>query len=209
MQRWLVVAAGLLGATAVGLGAYAAHGLDDALAGFGHAGDVLNRRVDNFVTASRYQLTTAAAVLAIALVGARRPLLAKAAWLLVVGVIVFSGLLYVLAFAGDDWRWLGAVVPLGGLAMIVGWAVAALAAFTPGKLPQSDSRDLAAELTHLQEVISHQQQLVNELNEAVTATRNEVDSSARRQHGVELTVRRLVDLQTAAEDVPNEKPPHY
>jgi uncharacterized membrane protein YgdD (TMEM256/DUF423 family) len=60
----LLVAAGLLGATAVGLGAYAAHGLSDALAGFGYAGDELAHRLDNFVTASRYQLTTAAAVLA-------------------------------------------------------------------------------------------------------------------------------------------------
>jgi uncharacterized membrane protein YgdD (TMEM256/DUF423 family)/uncharacterized coiled-coil protein SlyX len=206
----LLVAAGLLGATAVGLGAYAAHGLSDALAGFGYAGDELAHRIDNFVTASRYQLTTAAAVLAIALAGAGRPLLAKAAWLLVAGVIVFSGLLYVLAFAGEALRWLGAIVPLGGLAMIAGWMLAGLAAFTPNKTPaQADNRDLAAELTHLQEVISHQQQLVNDLNEAVTATRDEVDASARRQHGVELTVRRLVDLQTAAEDLPNEKPPHY
>ncbi|QDV73010.1 SlyX family protein [Botrimarina mediterranea] len=206
----LLAAAGLLGATAVGLGAYAAHGLDDALAGFGYAGDELTHRVDNFVTASRYQLTTAAAVLAIALAGAGRPLLAKAAWLLVAGVVVFSGLLYVLAFVGDGMRWLGAIVLLGGLAMIVGWLLAGFAAFTPSKPSGStESRDLAAELNRLQEVISHQQQLVNDLNEAVTAARDEVDATARRQHGVELTVRRLVDLQTAAEDLPDEKPPHY
>ena len=206
----LLVAAGLLGATAVGLGAYAAHGLSNDLVDFGYAGNELVHRIDNFVTGSRYQLTTAVAVLAVALASAGRPLLVKAAWLLVGGAVVFSGLLYVLAFAGDGWRWLGAIVPLGGLAMIAGWLLTGLAAFAPSKTPtQTDDRDLAAQLTHLQEVISHQQQLLNDLNEAVTATRDEVDASTRRQHSVELTVRRLVDLQTAAEDLPDEKPPHY
>lgn len=209
MQRLLTIA-GLLGATAVALGAYAAHGLDDALAGYGYSGDELSHRVDNFVTASRYQLVTAAAVLAIALSADRRPLLGRAAWLLVAGTTVFSGLLYVLAFSGDGWRWLGAVVPLGGLAMIVGWALAGFAALTPRKAAgESGSRDLAAELVRLEEVITHQQQLVQDLNEAITAMRNQLDSNARRQHSIEETVKRLVDLQTAADDLPDEKPPHY
>lgn len=38
-----------------------------------------------------------------------------------VGALVFSGALYVLALTGE--RWLGAVAPIGGTAMIVGWAL--------------------------------------------------------------------------------------
>jgi uncharacterized membrane protein YgdD (TMEM256/DUF423 family) len=44
---------------------------------------------------------------------------AAAGWLLIAGVVVFSGSLYLLAYAGQR-RW-GAVTPLGGLAFIAGW----------------------------------------------------------------------------------------
>ncbi|TWT96060.1 hypothetical protein Pla108_31420 [Botrimarina colliarenosi] len=211
MQR-LLLTAGLLGATAVGFGAYAAHGLEGALVDLGYGGDELAHRVDNFVTGSRYQLATAAAVLAIALLAEKKPLLAKAGWLLVAGVVVFSGLLYVLAFAGEGWRWLGAIVPLGGLAMMAGWGVVAFAAMTaPARIDDgpADEQNLADEVVRLEEVITHQQQLVQDLNEAVTAMRNAADQTARRQNNIEQTVKRLVDVQTSAEDLPDEKPPHY
>ena len=45
------------------------------------------------------------------------------AWLLGAGAAIFSFSLYLMALTG--WRWLGAVTPLGGLAMIVGWGVLA------------------------------------------------------------------------------------
>lgn len=221
--RWLTLAAGLLGATAVALGAFAAHGLSDALAGFGYKGDELSKRLENFVTGSRYQLTTAAAVLAIGLAAGRRPLLHLAGWILVGGVLVFSGLLYVLAFAGPNWKFLGAIVPLGGLAMIGGWILASFSilrspntppeATVTGATPSGDSAcsqpSLAEEVVRLEEVITHQQQLVQDLNEALTALRDEADDVARRQNTIDQTVRRLVDLQQAAEDLPDEKPPHY
>ncbi|MEM1347940.1 MAG: DUF423 domain-containing protein, partial [Myxococcota bacterium] len=44
----------------------------------------------------------------------------------VVGICVFSGSLYTLVLSGQ--RWLGAVTPLGGVAMIVGWAALLFAA---------------------------------------------------------------------------------
>jgi len=44
-----------------------------------------------------------------------------AAWAFLVGILVFSGLLKALAFAGPQWNWLGAIVPIGGLSMIAGW----------------------------------------------------------------------------------------
>ena len=52
----------------------------------------------------------------------------SAAWSFLVGVLLFSGLLKVLTFAGPSWNWLGAIVPLGGLAMILGWLALAIGA---------------------------------------------------------------------------------
>ena len=44
-----------------------------------------------------------------------------AGWSFALGIVVFSGSLYLLAITGE--RWLGAVTPIGGLSFIVGWAV--------------------------------------------------------------------------------------
>ena len=207
----LLATAGVLGATAVALGAYGAHGLDAAVADLGYEGDELAKRVDNFVTGSRYQLSSAVAVLALALGSGGRLLLTRAAWVLAAGTVVFSGLLYALAFAGDDWRWLGAVVPLGGLAMIVAWGLVAAAAFTSTSSPsdESSARRLEDDLIRLEEVLTHQQQLVQDLNEAVTAIRQDSDASGPKLFAIEQTVRRLVELQQGAEDLPDERPPHY
>ena len=49
------------------------------------------------------------------------------AWMMAGGAIVFSGTLYAMALGAP--RWLGAVTPLGGLAMIAGWALLAWRAF--------------------------------------------------------------------------------
>ena len=48
-----------------------------------------------------------------------------AGWLLIVGIVVFSGSLYALVLTGQ--RWLGAVTPVGGLALVVGWGALAWA----------------------------------------------------------------------------------
>ena len=47
----------------------------------------------------------------------------------VVGVVLFSGSLYAMTFLGDEWRKLGMITPLGGLAFIVGWIAVAVAAW--------------------------------------------------------------------------------
>jgi len=46
-----------------------------------------------------------------------------AGWLMVLGIVVFSGSLYVLTLSGV--RWLGAITPLGGVALIAAWLVLA------------------------------------------------------------------------------------
>ncbi len=48
-------------------------------------------------------------------------------WLFLIGIVVFSGSLYVMTLTGA--RWLGAITPLGGLAFISGWVALAVAAW--------------------------------------------------------------------------------
>jgi len=124
--RRLLVAAAILGFLAVALGAFGAHALSDLLA----AGD----RGAWWDTATLYHLTHAVAALAAGLLtGWRSSRLATVAgWCFVAGVVIFSGSLYALAtsagWAGAEQRWLGAVTPIGGVLMLVGWGMLALAA---------------------------------------------------------------------------------
>ena len=116
----LGLVAGLLGALGVLAGAFGAHALRERL-------DAAS--LGTFETAARYHLIHAlAATLAAhrsgsSVGGAAR----RAGWAFVVGVLVFAGTLYALALGGP--RWLGAVTPLGGTALIAGWI--ALAAVRP------------------------------------------------------------------------------
>jgi uncharacterized membrane protein YgdD (TMEM256/DUF423 family) len=54
-------------------------------------------------------------------------LIQVAGWLFVAGLVIFSGSLYALVLTGQ--RWLGAVTPIGGLALLAGWVLLAWAAF--------------------------------------------------------------------------------
>lgn len=108
----LVALAGILGAAAVAMGAWSAHGLE-AVAGA--------RGVALADTAVRFQLWHVLAMLA-ALTLYRQTRAApfvRAAQLFAAGILLFCGALYTLGFGGP--RWLGAVAPVGGLAMIAGW----------------------------------------------------------------------------------------
>jgi uncharacterized membrane protein YgdD (TMEM256/DUF423 family) len=94
---------------AVALGAFGAHGLRATLESRGML-DVWNKAVF-------YQFIHAVAILALALYGTINR---GACWLLLLGVVLFSGSLYLLALTSV--RWLGAVTPLGGLCFLAGWA---------------------------------------------------------------------------------------
>ena len=105
---------------AVALGAFGAHALRARL-----TPDLLA----TFETGVRYQMYHALALLAAGMLITRVPtssLLNAAGWLFVAGTLLFSGSLYLLCFTQK--RWLGAVTPFGGLALIAGWACLALAA---------------------------------------------------------------------------------
>lgn len=83
-----------------------------------------------FETAARYQMYHALALLAVGWAVTRWPGSSAvwAGWLFIVGTVLFSGTLYALALTGV--RWLGAIAPLGGLALLAGWICLALAVRT-------------------------------------------------------------------------------
>ena len=113
----ILILVGVLGAAAVALGAWAAHGLEAS-----HG----RRAVELVDTAVRYQLAHAlAAAIAVTLSWLRSSRwLSIAAWLFVIGSALFCGALHALAFGAP--RWLGAVAPFGGLALIAGWLALAV-----------------------------------------------------------------------------------
>jgi len=82
-----------------------------------------------FDTGARYQMYHALGLLAVAAASARwpTPLVRTAGWLFVVGTVLFSGSLYVLALTGT--RGFGAVTPFGGLCLLAGWASLGVAAW--------------------------------------------------------------------------------
>ncbi|MCX8102538.1 MAG: DUF423 domain-containing protein [Geminicoccaceae bacterium] len=126
--RWLAVAAALLGATAVAMGAFAAHGLRAA-------GDP--RAVELVEIASRYQLAHALAAL---LAGALRPARIAARLAFVAGALLFPGSLYALAFGLP--RGLAMLAPVGGGLFVLGWLLLAL------DLARGEPRGGAGSLEH-------------------------------------------------------------
>jgi uncharacterized membrane protein YgdD (TMEM256/DUF423 family) len=123
--RQALLLGALFGATGVAAGAFGAHALRSRLT----AADLAI-----FETAVRYQMYHAVALVAVALWLEQgvRPALEWAARGFVLGVVIFSGSLYLLVLTGQ--RWLGAVTPLGGVGFIVGWlALAAAALRAPGR----------------------------------------------------------------------------
>jgi uncharacterized membrane protein YgdD (TMEM256/DUF423 family) len=133
-RRWIAIGA-VIAAIGVGLGAYGAHGLHGFLERFGYSGDDLARRIGLFETAVRYQMVHAIGLVLVGLTLDRRDSRPGrfAAWALLVGMLLFCCLLKVMTFAGPEWKWLGGIVPLGGVSMIVGWLALAVAALGSSK----------------------------------------------------------------------------
>jgi uncharacterized membrane protein YgdD (TMEM256/DUF423 family) len=118
--RAFLILAGLLGFIGVALGAFGAHALRRR---------VPPERLETFETGVRYLLIHALALAATAWVVTLEDAGAAtlAGWAFVVGSVLFSGSLFVLALT-EDRRW-GAVTPLGGLAFLAGWALWVTAAW--------------------------------------------------------------------------------
>jgi len=107
--------AALFGFLAVALGAFGAHGLEDTLKAHG--------TVEIWKTASQYHLIHAVVLLVLGLFSGEESM-SRYAWSsFMLGVLIFSGSLYVLSVTGM--RWLGAITPIGGLLLLIGWLLTA------------------------------------------------------------------------------------
>ena len=113
-MNW-VMAGALWGLLGVGLGAFGAHGLKTVATEQGLAW---------WETAARYQLFHALALVLLGLLQHHRPGGDAAGWSFLLGSAFFSGTLYAMALGAP--RWLGAVTPIGGLGMMLGWLLLAL-----------------------------------------------------------------------------------
>ncbi|MCX7420283.1 MAG: DUF423 domain-containing protein [Planctomycetia bacterium] len=134
---WLTSGA-ILAGVGVALGAFGAHGLDRLLKNVYSPEDVRTiagltvpatwKYLQDFKTGAEYQLTHSLALLVVGLLardGSRRSL-TIAGWSFLLGIVLFSGSLYVLAVTGV--KALGAITPLGGILFLVGWSSLAIAA---------------------------------------------------------------------------------
>ena len=119
-QRRFFSLGALFALLGVSAGAFGAHGLRAVVA---------PELLAVFETGVRYQMYHAFGLLAVAWAAGRWPGAAvrAAGWLFVLGMLLFSGSLYLLVLAGT--RGLGLVTPLGGVAFLAGWACLAAAAW--------------------------------------------------------------------------------
>ena len=132
-RTWIIVGA-VFAALAVGTGAFGAHGLKGRLQASGHLDtDEVARRLNSYEIAVRYQMYHALALVLVGLLALQW----SSSWLhaaggcFTAGILIFSGLLYALALGGP--KILGAIVPIGGLAFIIGWLALAAAALALAK----------------------------------------------------------------------------
>ncbi len=122
MAKIFLLLGAFSGLISVALGAFGAHALRSILEA--------NQRIDTFELASRYQFYHSFALLAVGLVA----LQVQSKWLVysgygfLVGMLIFSGSLYILALT--NMRWLGAITPIGGVALIAGWLFLLLAVWS-------------------------------------------------------------------------------
>lgn len=123
MVRGFLLLAAFFGFTGVGLGAFAAHGLKERLSA---------EYLAIFHTGVLYQLIHALALLAVALLAVQIPgrLMTCAGVAFALGIVLFSGSLYLLTLTGVTK--LGIITPFGGLAFLIGWLMLGLAAWRLG-----------------------------------------------------------------------------
>lgn len=126
--RRLVTLGAVLGLLAVAFGAFGTHALRDRLTA---------EALATFETGARYQMYHALALL---VTGALTERL-HAGWLwrsgrlFTAGIVIFCGSLYGLALGAP--RWFGVVAPLGGICLLSGWLLLAVAAVAP---PRGDGQ---------------------------------------------------------------------
>ncbi|MFM8330691.1 MAG: DUF423 domain-containing protein [Candidatus Methylumidiphilus sp.] len=121
MHKQFLLSAALAAFLAVALGAFAAHGL---------RGKLDDHMMEVFQTAVRYQFFHALGLGLVAVLAKQYPQSRRLRWvggLMLAGMAVFSGSLYLLSVSGLSW--LGMVTPFGGLAFMAAWLLLALFAW--------------------------------------------------------------------------------
>ena len=130
-NKWLFIAA-IFAALAVALGAFGAHGLKDILDDYSVS--IYNKAVLYHM----FHVVGLVAVGLISMINSNTKMYTTlaikvnvAGWAFTIGILLFSGSLYVLAITGT--KWLGAVTPFGGISFIVGWVWLAWQALVSNK----------------------------------------------------------------------------
>jgi uncharacterized membrane protein YgdD (TMEM256/DUF423 family) len=120
MAKVWLISGTLFGLLSVVLGAFGAHSLRDFLDEYGKS---------IYEKAVLYQMFHALGLIALGLLQllCKHTSFSVAGWGLFIGVLLFSGSLYLLAMTGV--KWFGAITPIGGVAFLFGWATLALALF--------------------------------------------------------------------------------
>lgn len=119
MQKFALMAGSINAMLAVILGAFAAHGLK---------GRLTDEMLAVYQTGVQYHFYHSLGLLIIGIAGFHLPASARLKWsarIMLTGIILFSGSLYLMAVT--DTRWLGMITPLGGTAFIVSWLLLAMA----------------------------------------------------------------------------------
>ncbi|MCB8979683.1 MAG: DUF423 domain-containing protein [Ardenticatenaceae bacterium] len=122
MSKLFVILGAVFMMIGVGAGAFGAHGLKPYFERFPDL-------AATYETAVRYHVYHALGLFAAAWLADKYPvsLTTWGGYLLVAGIVIFSGSLYLLVMTRQNW--LGAITPLGGVAFIAGWGCLALAAW--------------------------------------------------------------------------------
>ena len=112
-MNFLVIGA-ISGFLVVILGAFGAHGLKDILDEYGKS---------IYEKAVLYHMFHTMAILVLELIEKIQPemQLSLAGWAFILGIILFSGSLYILAVTG--FKWMGMITPFGGVFFIIGWVL--------------------------------------------------------------------------------------
>lgn len=120
MGRLFIFIGAIVMALSVEIGAFGAHGLE---------GRISERMLKNYQTGVQYHMIHGIGLLFVGILSLKmlgNQMVHGAGWAFLIGIVLFSGSLYVMALTGITK--LGAITPIGGLAFIVGWVLLGIAA---------------------------------------------------------------------------------
>ncbi|KWW20969.1 MULTISPECIES: DUF423 domain-containing protein [Bacillaceae] len=119
-MKLFIILGAINGFIAVALGAFGAHGLE---------GKIPDKYLETWQTAVQYQMFHAVGLLVIGLLAGKisSPLVNWSGWLMLIGIILFSGSLFVLSVT--QIKVLGAITPLGGVSFLAAWVLMVIAAY--------------------------------------------------------------------------------